>query len=225
MFERFKKKPTTPQFSARDFLFGDMPFSAWPDASSKQQDHEPWRSFVNAREQLNAGNRAGSITTFRQILNMPNLESRHYLQAWHFLRGLGEQPTDTESKRLYGIVVEVGLQNGLDMVAAYTDGTARYFNYSGAAIIWERPNDSLDSTIEALLHLGQRVINQIGPWEDQRPSEPPEGDVRINLLAPGGLHFGQGPFEVLERDGLGGPLIVGATQLMQELIAKSEHHP
>jgi hypothetical protein len=110
------------------------------------------------------------------------------------------------------------------MLAAYTDGTARYFNYTGAAIIWERPDDSLDSTIEALLHLGQRVINEIGPWEDQRPPEPPEGDVRINLLAPCGLHFGQGPFEVLERDNMGGPLIVGATHLMQELIAKSERH-
>jgi hypothetical protein len=133
MFDIFKKKsqPSSPQFSARDFLFGDMPFSEWPKSSARP-DHEPWQSFVKAREQVNVGNTTEAISVLRQILRMPNLESRHYLQAWHFLRALGESPTNDEAKRLYGVVVEVGLKDGLDTLAAYTDGTARYFNYTGA---------------------------------------------------------------------------------------------
>ena len=222
MFDIFKKKPETPQFTARDFLFGDMPFSEWPNATSKQEKHEPWRSFATAREQLTGGDKTSSISTLRKILAMPNLESRHYLQAWHFLRELGETPTETEAQQLYGVVVEVALRNGLDMVAAYSDGTARYFNYSGAAIIWERPDNSLDPSVHALLGVGQKVLREIGPWEGQRPPEPPQDQVRINLLAPAGLHFGQGSFEQLERDSMGGPMIGAATRLMQDLIAKSE---
>jgi hypothetical protein len=111
MFDIFKKKsqPTAPQFSARDFLFGDMPFTQWPNSSAKQE-HEPWQSFVEARGQFNAGNRTEAVSVLRQILLIPNLESRHYLQAWHFLRQLGETPSNEEAKRLYGVVVEVGLK-------------------------------------------------------------------------------------------------------------------
>ena len=203
----------------RDVLFGDVPMSAWPSSASTE---EPWTSFVKAREQRSAGDVAASQKTLHRILEMPNLESRHYLQAWHFLKEMGEQPTEVQAKRLYGVVIEVGMDDGLDVLAAYADGTARYFNYSGAAVIWERPDDSLDALIETLLQLGQPVANAIGPWEGARPSPPDAGDVRINLLVPSGLHFGQGKFELLARDSMGGPLINAATELMQALIAKSE---
>lgn len=123
---------------------------------------------------------------------------------------------------MYGVVVEVTLQNGLDLLAAYADGTARYFNWSGAGVVWERPDNSLDQSIKTLLELGQHVVNEIGPWEGERPPAPSEGYVRINLLVPSGLHFGYGLFEQLEADSLGGPLIAAATRLMQALIAKSE---
>ncbi|HKY27110.1 MAG TPA: hypothetical protein VJM12_04110 [Pyrinomonadaceae bacterium] len=195
--------------------------SAWPSSVSNDL-REPWTSFVKAREHAGAGDRASSTNVLRQILKMPNLESRHYLQAWHFLKQMGQQPADGEGKRLYGVVVEVGTENGLDILAAYVDGTARYFNYTGAAIIWERPDRSLDTTIETLLVLGQRVANEIGPWDGDRPAAPASGDVRINLLVPSGLHFGQGRFEQLASDGMGGPLIAAATELMRALIAKSQ---
>lgn len=153
---------------------------------------------------------------------MPDLESRHYLQAWHFLRELGEQPSAVEAKQLYGVVVEVGMDEGLDIVAAYADHTARYFNYSGAAIIWERPDDSLDADVDALLGAGRIVAAQIGPWEGARPDAPDNGQVRISMLVPSGLHFGEAPFEILSRDPMGGPVISAAMRLMQGLISKSD---
>jgi hypothetical protein len=222
MFNLFKKKqPQQPPTSIRDTLFGDMPFSDWPGGSAAAPDAEPWLSFVEARRQLGDGHQQVAKQALRRILGMPSLESRHYLQAWHFLRGLGEQPPASEAKRLYGVVVEVALENGLDIVAAYADGTARYFNYTGAAIIWERPDVSLDGTVNSLLDAGREVIERIGPWEEARPAAPPTGQVRINLLAPGGLYFGQGGFDVLASDPMGGPVIAAATRLMQELIAKT----
>ena len=214
---------SSQQPAIRDVLFGDLPFSEWPGRSATSVDAEPWLSFVQARDQLNSGDKENSKQTLQQILKMPDLESRHYLQAWHFLRELGESPSDGEAKRLYGVVVEVALdEEGLDIVAAYADHTARYFNYSGAAVVWERADESMDPAIDSLLEAGRVVAEKIGPWEEPRPPAPPNGQVRISMLAPSGLHFGQGPFDALSRDPLGGPVIAAAMQLMQSLIAKSE---
>src|SRR5262249_33684872 len=145
----------------RDVLFGDLPFDQWPD---EPVDAEPWLSFVRARDQLNSGNSEDSKQALRQILTMSDLESRHYLQAWHFLRQLGENAAGDDAKRLYGVVVEVALEGGLDIVAAYADHRARYFNYSGSAVVWERPDESLDGTIDSLLETGRVVTEEIGPW-------------------------------------------------------------
>jgi hypothetical protein len=52
------------------------------------------------------------------------------------------------------------------------------------------------------------------------------GNARINLLTPSGLYFGQGPFEALMKDQFGGPVLVAATELIQQLIkvAKTLSH-
>ena len=211
---------TPEQPAIRDILFGDLPLSQWPNGSSTSVDGEPWLSFISARSQLDSGDQESAKQTLRRILEMPDLESRHYLQAWHFLRELGESPTDGDAKQLYGVVVEVALDEGLDIVAAYADHSARYLNYSGAAIVWERPDESLDQAIDSLLSAGRMVAAQIGPWEGPRPPAPPKGQLRISMLVPSGLHFGQGPFEALSGDPLGGPVITAAMQLMQSLITR-----
>jgi len=204
----------------RDVLFGDLPLDRWPSESSAQTE-EPWLSFVRAREQFRDGDTDTAKQTLRSILAQPDLESRHYLQAWHFLGEAGEEPSRDEAKRLYGVVVEVALEGGLDIVAAYADHTARYFNYTGAGVVWDRADDSLDASIDALLEAGRVVVARIGPWEDKRPAAPAQGEVRINMLTPSGLHFGQAPYEVLAKDPMGGPVINAALLLMQGLIAKT----
>lgn len=211
-----KEKPLAP----RDLLFGDLPWEQWPRETTAAE--EPWRSFVEARTRLKKGDKAEAIRILQGIQATVGLESRHYLQAWQFLRELGIQPAPEQAKRLYGVVVEVGMEQGVDMLVAYADYNARYFNYTGAAIIWERPDGSLDQPIGSVLEAGRSVVQQIGPWDQARPPAPGNGSVRINLLTPSGLHFGQGPFEVLARDPMGGPVISAATRLMQELIAKTE---
>jgi hypothetical protein len=123
---------------------------------------------------------------------------------------------------VYGVVVEVSMKQGLDIVAAYADHSARYFNYSGAAVIWENPDDSLGEEIENLLNAGKNIIHNIGPWEGERPGVPPKGQARVSMLTPSGLHFGQAPIDALANDEMGGPIIMAATNLMQALIQKSE---
>ena len=219
MFNLFKKKQPKPEI--RDVLFGDLPISEWPSETASS-DSEPWLSFAKARDHLRSGHTQEAVALLQSILGMPELESRHYVQAWHFLRESGVQPDASVAKDLLGVVVEVALPEGLDIVAAYPDGNARYFNHSGAAVIWDAPDNTLQQQIESVLQAGRTVVDQIGPWEDPRPAAPPTGDVRINMLTPSGLHFGQAPFESLAGDPLGGAVISTATQLMQSLMAKTE---
>lgn len=222
MFNLFKKrKPDPPRAELRDTLFGDLPLSEWPPDSSPAEG-EPWDSFVAARRALESNDPHAAVAPLRRVLSTPGLESRHHLQAWHALRAVGERPDEGEAKRLYGVVLEVPMPDGLDLLAAYEDGTARYYNYSGAGVVWERPDASLDPAVSALLEAGRALVAQIGPWEGERPPAPQGGDVRVSLLTPSGLHLGEGPFDAVASDQLGGPTIAAATRLMQELIAKTE---
>ncbi|RPH72182.1 MAG: hypothetical protein EHM78_04200 [Myxococcaceae bacterium] len=203
----------------RELLFGDIAPDRWPERDDLTE--EPWRSFIEARRALGAGDRGAAIARLRTVLEQPDLDSRQVLQAWHALRLAGSPPPAELAKRVEGVVVEVGLEGGLDLLAAYRDLSARYVSFSGAAIIWEHPDRSLDGDIETLLSAGRRVVAAIGPWERPRPRPPGMGEVRINFLTPSGLHFGQGPYQNLASDGLGGPVLAAAIRLMQALIGKA----
>lgn len=202
----------------RDTLFGDRPFDA---VAGHAGAGEPWQSFAGAKAALDHGDKNACVAILLEIAAHEGLESRHYAQAWHFLRQLGTQPSKEKEKELYGVVVEVGMEAGLDIVAAYPDLSARYYNYSGAGVVWEHPDGSLDLQIRKLLQAAGVVVAKIGPWTDPRPQAPRRGQVRINMLTPSGLHFGQAPFQALAADALAGPVVSAAMELMQALIGKT----
>ena len=200
----------------RDTLFGDQPIAFWAGVAN---DDEPWNLFKAAKLHIENDDAAQAISILRGITETPGLESRHYLEAFQFLRDLGVIVPSEKQKQVLGVVIEVGTQNDLDLVAAYTDHHARYYNYSGAGFVWERPTPLLDPQIDALIGAAQAVANAIGPWNGSRPPAPDKGQARINLLTPSGLHFGQGPMDSLSKDRLGGPVLSAAFRLMQSLIA------
>ncbi|MBD2767009.1 hypothetical protein IC235_03765 [Hymenobacter sp. BT664] len=178
----------------------------------------PWVLFAKAQDAQHSGDAVGAIRALNQVLETPGLESRQYLQAWHFLRALGQQPAAAEAKRVFGVVLEVALDGGLDLLAAYEDNSARYFNYSGAAVVWEGGTDLENSPIQALLAAARPVAVAIGPWEEARLPAPAAGLARINILTPSGLHFGQAPFATLFQDPMGGPVLLRGQELMQALM-------
>ncbi len=217
-----KRPAQPPAGSIRDTLFGDLPLDQWPPAGAPGGISEPWASFVAAREALGSNRQNDARDHWKRIVATPGLQSRHYLQAWHFLRQHGVGPDAAQAKTLLGVVLEVTMERGLDLLAAYPEHTARYYNFSGAGVVWERPNDSMDAAIDHLLSAGQAVLNAIGPWHEPRPAPPPAGQVRMNLLSPAGLHFGQAPFKVLMNDPLAKPVIDAGVALMQQLVALDE---
>lgn len=224
MFNLFgKKQPKPVPMAMRDTLFGDMPMEMWPNNPAGISESEPWRSFIQAREALKKGRKEQAIEALKGITQMPGFEPRHYLQAWHFLRQQGVQPPPEKAKFVYGVVAEVGMgEKGLDLLAAYLDRSARYYNFSGSGIIWEHPDNSLDSAIDTLLDAGRQIVGLIGPWEQARPPAPTGNMVRIHMLTPSGLHFGQGDFASLNADPKGRLLVGAATNLMVQMTEKSQ---
>lgn len=211
---------SSPPHHIRDTLFGDLPLNEYPPAASEHSLEEPWITFAAAREELAAGRSGEAIDLWRAVTEMRNVESRHYVQAWHFLRQRGIQPPPEIAKAMLGVVVEVGVDRGVDLLAAYPDHTARYHNFSGRAVVWEHPDDSLDTLIDALLAAGSRVLNVINPWPNPRRAAPPAGVARINLLSPAGLHFGEGPLDRIGAEPLARPTFDAATALMKELVRR-----
>ena len=218
MFDFLKSKKAPQPLEIRDTLFGDMPMSRFLTISSEAFSMEPWASFLCAKQHIDSGEPKAAAEALQRILGMPQLESRHYLQAWHFLRELGIDSPKEEEETLLGVVVEVGMEKGLDLVAAYRDHHARYYNFSGAGVVWERPNDLLDKAIDDLLRVGMATAQAVGVWKESRPPAPAKGQRRINLLTPGGLRFGQGPIDALGKDRLGGLVLASEFNLMQALI-------
>ncbi len=193
----------------------------WPKEGSSSTEF-PWGALIAARTNIYAGNQGAAIACWREILEHSNLESRELLQAWHFLRQYGEQPPSHVAKQILGVVAELPMPQGFDLVAAYADRSARYWNFSGAGVVWEHPDSSLDSTIDNLLESSKQVVAQIGPWNKGRPGPPPPGQLRLSFLTPSGLHFGQGPASVLSHDPFGARVLQGVVVLMRALMAKAK---
>jgi hypothetical protein len=213
--------PKPDASSIRDTLYGDQALDAWPRVEMAA-DQFPWTSFVAARRHLGTGEIELAKTCWQQVIAAPGLESRHYAQAWYFLRQNGVQPPNESAKTVLGVVVEVGMPKGLDLLAAYPDHYARYYNFSGAGVIWEHPNSSLDPIIDELIVASSQVVLKIGPWDKERPGPVPTGLMRLSFLTPSGFHFGQAPINTLAADPLASPVVRIAGQLMQALIAKTK---
>ena len=230
MFNFFQRKKKPPESAAkpevklpesivgrvRETLFGDMPLKSW----AAQRGGAPWSFFATAQEQIDAGKKDAAIATFKQVLDLEGIESRHYLQAWHALRGLGILPTPEQSKIVYGLVIEKGMIENFDLLATYADTSCRYYNFAGSCVINDKPVGDLLKTSENLIEASSMLV----AWGLTKPSTearrpPPARDLcRINFLTPAGIHSGEGRFDILVNDSNAGPILKGSTAMMQQLI-------
>ena len=158
-----------------------------------------------------------------RLLIGSGFESRVRLQAWTLARVVGLEPR-ADARRVRGVIVEMGLEQGVDTVAAFEDGSARYLNQGGGGVFWdaaEPDGGEVRAAISRLLETAQVVADATGPLDGRRPGPPAQGSAAIWLLTDGGIHLGTGPADVLTQDGLGGPVISAAIGLMTALIDRS----
>ncbi|MEP6749178.1 MAG: hypothetical protein ABJB86_15700 [Bacteroidota bacterium] len=215
MTEQIKR--SIKNIPVRDTLFGDMPLDYWAAVSNNDA---PWTLFKKAKSFYDDGEDNDTADVLREVISLPNLESRQYLQAYYFLKQLCS--IKESSMQVLGIVAEVAMEGGTDLLAVYADCSARYYNYSGAAVIWETRTAAMDSKIENILSLGEDIVKNIGPWKYERPEAPKPGFARLNFLTPAGLHFGEAQQAVLFRDPMAGKIMYAMMDMMETLINLSE---
>lgn len=160
-----------------------------------------------------------SARDLQQIIDDKNGDSRIKMLAYNKQHFLGQLPT---RKELLAVITEVGLDEGLDVLAVFSNGTARYINRTGKILIWESTNDEAAIKLSnELFASSQSIVYQIGAWDKPRRPHPTTGNVRITFLVSDGLYFGEGPMDVLFGDSMAGPALAKATELMQYLTQKS----
>ncbi len=130
-----------------------------------------------------------------------------------------------ENKELLAVIVEVGLDEGLDVLASFSNGTARYINHTGRLLVWEKDDDEKANVLKNdLFNTCREIVAKIGPWDKPRKPFPAKGNVRINFLVSDGFYFGEGPMNVLFNDAMAAPALTAATHLMQFLTQTDLSH-
>jgi len=159
------------------------------------------------------------MADLQRIIDDSNSDPRLKLLAYNKQMANGYKST---KKELLGVIVEIGLDKGLDVLASYNNGSARYINQTGKMIIWETTNDKManDLTMDLFLK-SQNVVKQIGPWDKPRKTYPKKGIARITFLVSDGLYFGEAPTKILFNDPLAGQALLAAKNLMNYLTEKT----
>jgi len=160
-----------------------------------------------------------STDDLARVANDGNVESRLRAVAFRRLRHAGHASEGTPP--LLGVIVEIGLDAGLDVLAAYADHRVRYLNHAGRVAIVE-DTELLATEVDALLAPARAVVAAIGPWDGERRPAPGAGILRLSFLVGDELYFGEGPIEALANDAMAGPVFAAATQLLVRITSLPE---
>jgi len=192
--------------SIYNLLFCDDVASFKPKLDAKVA---PWQATLFAEPM--------DFSAFESIASDASQDSRARYLAYSLLRG-DDRPV--RDKILLGVIVEVGLPDGLDVLAAYSDGGVRYINKTGKLAILESVTD-IRPLVQEVLDAAQPVVARTGPWPGARLAPPRAGNTRISFLVSDGIYFGQGPTAHMQKESMAAPLIQKATALLQAVVALS----
>jgi len=177
----------------------------------------PWHRLVLAMAQVRVGKSAAAIRTLRSLGDSTQ-ESRIRLWTWQALRRLGVEPAPEVARRVEGVVIEVDGGHGVETLAAYADGRARYLLPTGAKVIWDAPDGRLERAVADVVAGGALVIEATTPG--RLPGEPAPGAARMTLLTGAGPRAAEEPLvDAAKDDGPRAALFGPATRLMQAIVA------
>ena len=166
----------------------------------------PWSVLFSARP---------DVVAVTKIAEDEQQESRVRALAFNALRAAG---TSVPDKQYLGTILEVRLPEGLDTMAVFADGGARYINHSGKVVVAEGRPNPFDDEISAVIEKSKPIVAAIGPWDKERLPPPNEGNLRMTFLVSDGLYFGEGPMNAMQQEPLAAPLISAATRLLIRLV-------
>ncbi|HKA89146.1 MAG TPA: hypothetical protein VKE22_15870 [Haliangiales bacterium] len=174
-----------------------------------------WHRLLLGASQLARGSRDAAIRTLRAIADGA-AESRPRLWAWRALRDAGAPPDDPDV--VLGAIVEVNTVEGIDTLAAYADGSARYLLHTGQRVLWDRPDGRLDEAIARVMSAARAAVPHVPPG--RLAGDPGPQVARHTLLTAGGLRSIEEPMAEASVDASPrGPLFAALTDLLKQVLA------
>lgn len=170
----------------------------------------PLATIAEAAKWVDAGQKSEAIAQLRSVLEMPQLETRLALWVWSALRELGVEPDATHAFEVLGAIIEVPSHGAYDTLAAYSDGTARYLNFSGHAIFWDTADAQVHALCRAFVNSTIPASSRATPRTDLSL---PQTGARVTLLTRAGNYAFDNPPDPVFRAG---------AALMLELIHRTE---
>lgn len=192
----------------RQLVFACQPMEVLVQGLKLDGRPGPFQTFADAVELAKAGRKEEAKTRLRSILGVPNLETRIQLWVWSALRELGEQPNGNSGTEILGVVIEVLMHGAYDTLAGYQDGSARYLNFSGKAIFWDKPDASIKLLCERLIASTIPESSRAVPRKD---TVLPKSGTQVTLLTRSGMYVVAEPPQSIMAPG---------SALMLELIKR-----
>jgi hypothetical protein len=144
--------------------------------------------------------------------------ARAKILSYNYLKAKG---INFEKKELLGVILEAGVDTGLETLAAYTDAGAIYIDSSAKILRWQAGQTRIQNELASYFAASVKLAEQLKPSDHLRFPPPFAGMARITVLLSDGLYFGQGPSNNLTKDSLSGPLIRQANQWLSKLMTVS----
>lgn len=134
-----------------------------------------------------AGDRQGATEAALKVTGDETVEARMRITAWSILRENGHKPSDSDSSKVLGVVVETRVFDSTALVAGFADGDARLLVSSGFAILGDYTQfPRVVEASSALVAEAEKMLPTM-PVETSRPL-PEKGRIRFYALTPAGMH-------------------------------------
>jgi hypothetical protein len=193
----------------RQMLFASQSLAEQVKRTRTNGSPSPFQSIADAYTLVITGKKPEAIAVLRGVLDLQQLETRTILWVWSALRELGEKPDPRFAFEVLGVILERPSGGAYDTLAAYVDGSARYLNFSGKAIVWDAPDPVIKKLCLTMVGLAFDANTKTQARSDL--ALPKRGD-RATLLTR------SGPFITI---GIAPNLLNAGGSLMSELIRRA----
>jgi len=201
-----------------ELLFADQTLDDVLTSLDKKAAREgAWILLSKAAEHMQQARVDRAAKVLLKVAGNPAMETRILLWSWTALRSLGFHPKSHEADDIKGVVIQVPMDSGADVLAAYADETARYVNHSGKIIVWELADTTITAIIRKLLESCEHLC---GVVVDASANHSVKDMVRVTLLTFNGNRFAEASMQSLASNPINQVLAVGA-ELMTNLIKRS----
>ena len=156
----------------------------------------------------------GAKRTLQQLAEDPQEDTRGRLWAFNALRKMGERPSPLYASEPLGFVIEVPVDGGVDVMAAYADGRSRMMNHAGNLIIRE-PEDPPSPTVLDLV--GKATALMSIPPAPREPLDPRV--IRMSALSALGIHKVDVGWGDVEPPSQWADLFQAALKVLEEITA------